>query len=76
MHSDTTPSSLSFEAKLKQLETILSGLETGELPLEEWMQAYAQGIQLLKSAQEQIQAVELQIQQLEAHSNTFLPLNS
>lgn len=71
MNTDTIAKpSLSFEDKLKQLETLLAGLETGELPLEEWMQTYVQGMQLLKSAQEQIKAVELQIEKLDFNGDT------
>ncbi len=77
MNTDTTAKpSLSFEDKLKQLETLLSGLETGELPLEEWMQTYMQGMQLLKSAQEQIKAVELQIEKLDFNNDTGSSISS
>jgi exodeoxyribonuclease VII small subunit len=77
MNTDTIAKpSLSFEDKLKQLETLLAGLETGELPLEEWMQTYVQGMQLLKSAQEQIKAVELQIEKLDFNGDTVSTISS
>ncbi len=59
------PESLSFEDKLKALEALLEGLESGELPLESWVDHYAQGIELLRAAQSQIQGVELQIEKLD-----------
>ncbi len=59
------PASLSFEDKLKALEALLEGLESGDLPLESWVDHYAQGIELLRAAQSQIQGVELQIEKLD-----------
>lgn len=59
------PDSLSFEDKLKALESLLEGLESGELPLEEWVKYYAQGSELLKAAQAQIQSAELQIEKID-----------
>ncbi len=64
-HDPIAPESLNFEDKLKALEALLEGLESGELPLESWVNHYAQGIELLKAAQAQIQAVELQIEKLD-----------
>lgn len=68
--------SLSFEAKIKHLEALLDRLEAGELPLEDWVQAYTQGMQLLKSAQDQIKAVELQIEKLDIDDDTLFPTSS
>lgn len=61
----TALESLSFENKLKALESLLEGLESGELPLEQWAEHYTKGIELLRAAQSQIYAVELQIEKLD-----------
>lgn len=42
----------SFEQSLKDLETIVSDLEKGELPLEESIQKYQSGIERLKECHE------------------------
>lgn len=42
----------SFEQSLKELETIVSDLEKGELPLEESIQKYQSGIERLKECHE------------------------
>lgn len=44
----TTPS---FEESLNQLESIVEKLESGDLPLEEALQAFEQGINLTRQSQ-------------------------
>ncbi|MEY2927638.1 MAG: hypothetical protein RL367_2115 [Pseudomonadota bacterium] len=65
---DTQPSleSLSFEQALKELETIVQRLESGDAPLDESIALYARGESLrnhcearLKNAQERIEKITL-----------------
>lgn len=52
----------SFEETLKQLETIVSQLENGDLPLDEALNEFEKGIKLAKSGQKQLQQAEQRIQ--------------
>lgn len=52
----------SFEETLKQLETIVSQLENGDLPLDEALNEFEKGVKLAKSGQKQLQRAEQRIQ--------------
>ena len=56
----------SFEAALAELESIVQGMETGKLSLEESLAAYQRGATLLKYCQNTLAAAERRIQVLEA----------
>lgn len=56
-----TPTSLSFEDSLKQLEGIVSSLEQGNLPLEEALLQFEQGMKLAEGCQEQLSYAESRI---------------
>jgi len=49
---------LSFEAALEKLETIVKTLEAGDLPLEEAMAKFQEGMELAKQCHEQIKNAE------------------
>jgi exodeoxyribonuclease VII small subunit len=57
--------SLKFEAALAELEQIVQGMEGGRLPLEESLEAYRRGSELLKHCQQQLGDAERKIQVLE-----------
>ncbi len=50
---------MSFEQSMKKLEDIISKLEDNELPLEDSISAYREGIQLLDSCRKQIEQAQL-----------------
>ncbi|MDO4435648.1 MAG: exodeoxyribonuclease VII small subunit [Cardiobacteriaceae bacterium] len=52
---------MNYEHNLRQLEHIIAQLERGELPLEEALQTYEQGIALLRSCQSQLKQAEQRI---------------
>lgn len=56
------PTELDFESTLSQLETIVSRLENGDLPLEEALKEFENGIKLAKIGQERLQQAEQRIQ--------------
>ncbi|HNV89251.1 MAG TPA: exodeoxyribonuclease VII small subunit [Methylotenera sp.] len=56
--SDTTPD---FEATLAELETIVSQMESGNLPLEQSMNAYKRGAELLLICQKALTDAEQQV---------------
>tara|TARA_B100000941_G_scaffold192615_1_gene139407 strand:- start:2302 stop:2538 length:237 start_codon:yes stop_codon:yes gene_type:complete len=53
-----------FETSLKKLEKIVSDLENGDLPLEESIKAFEEGVKLTKHCQNLLSKAELKIQKL------------
>ncbi len=51
----------SFEDSLKELETIVSKLESGEMPLEESLLQFERGTNLYKECKDQLMAAEKKI---------------
>ena len=68
---DTSPAS--FEAALAELESIVQGMETGKLSLEESLAAYQRGTALLRHCQGALAAAEQKIKVLEAGELRDLP---
>lgn len=57
-------SALSFEQAMRELEQIVDKLEAGEVPLEEAIALFQDGMKLSKSCHEKLQKVEKQVQLL------------
>jgi exodeoxyribonuclease VII small subunit len=57
--------SLPFEEALKKLETIVTAMESEDLPLEVLLAKYEEGTRLARTCQEKLADAELKIQQLE-----------
>ena len=55
----------SYEAALQELESLVSRLESGQMPLSELLSGYQRGAVLLAFCRDQLQAVENQIQVLD-----------
>ena len=53
-----------FETSLKKLEKIVSDLENGDLPLEESIKTFEEGVKLTKHCQNLLSTAELKIQKL------------
>ena len=53
---------LDFETTLTRLEAIVTRLENGDLPLEEALKDFENGVQLAKLGQERLQQAEQRIQ--------------
>ena len=53
-----------FETSLKKLEQIVSDLENGDLPLEESIKTFEEGVKLTKHCQNLLSKAELKIQNL------------
>ena len=51
-----------FETSLKKLEQIVSDLENGDLPLEESIKTFEEGVKLTKHCQNLLSKAELKIQ--------------
>lgn len=60
----TNDSDLSFEDALQQIRDIVSGLENGELTLEESITTYQKGAKLIDHCREMIEKAELRVTEL------------
>ncbi len=59
------PDALPFEEALGRLETIVEAMETGDLPLENLLSKYEEGMKLATVCQEKLAEAEVKIRQLE-----------
>ena len=57
---------VSYEAALQELEDLVQNMESGQMPLADMLLSYQRGAFLLSHCRELLQAVEGQIQVLEA----------
>jgi exodeoxyribonuclease VII small subunit len=55
------PENMSFEATLDELESIVTTLEQGDLPLEEALRQFERGVTLSRSGQQKLQQAEQQV---------------
>jgi exodeoxyribonuclease VII small subunit len=53
---------LTYEAAIKELESLLTQLEGGQLPLEEAIETYRRGSELIRFCQDQLKEAEQKIQ--------------
>lgn len=53
-----------FEDALKRLEEIINNLEQGEVPLEETVKMFQEGITLAKLCKDKLQSAEKEIQKI------------
>jgi len=55
------PASLTFEKALEELESLVSRMEEGKLPLEESLAAYQRGAQLIKFCESKLADAQARI---------------
>ena len=53
-----------FEQSLERLEAVVSRLESGDLPLDEAMERYEEGVQLVRACRGELDRAELKIHRL------------
>jgi exodeoxyribonuclease VII small subunit len=53
-----------FEATLAQLEELVARLESGELPLDEALRTFEQGVRMTRECQSALTAAQQKVQQL------------
>ncbi len=72
-NSEATPS---FEETIAELETIVAQMESGNLPLDQSIQAYTRGAALLQSCQQSLADAEQQVRILTEANKlaTFEPI--
>ena len=56
-----------YEAALRELEELVSSLESGQLPLDQLLTGYQRGAQLLAFCKSRLEAVENQVKVLEGN---------
>jgi exodeoxyribonuclease VII small subunit len=64
MSDAATFADLSFEDALKQLETIVRQLESGDVPLDESISLYARGDALKRQCEERLKAAQARIEKI------------
>jgi exodeoxyribonuclease VII small subunit len=72
--SPTGESGLSFEESVRRLGEIVERLEAGELPLEDSIALFEQGILLSREAQARLNAAEKRVEQLLGYDENGRPL--
>jgi len=72
----TKKNDLTFEAAITQLETIVTGLETGDINLEDALAQYKIGVELVKFCQEKLRDVEQKVKILDMESNQLKEFNA
>ena len=65
-----TAATPAFEAALAQLESLVSRLESGELPLDEALRTFEQGVRLTRECQSALAAAQQKVQQLLQRGDT------
>ena len=71
---DPAATPASYEAALQELEQLVSRLESGDMPLEQLLTGYQRGAELLQFCRDKLQAVENQINVLDAGTlKTWIP---
>jgi exodeoxyribonuclease VII small subunit len=65
-----TPATPAFEAALAQLESLVSRLESGDLPLDEALRTFEQGVRLTRECQTALAAAQQKVQQLLQRGDT------
>jgi len=66
MSKATAPTTLSLEQQLKRLEEISSLLDRGELPLDEQIKIYEEGMLLAKACREYLDKAQVTVEKLSA----------
>ncbi|MFC4617945.1 exodeoxyribonuclease VII small subunit [Camelliibacillus cellulosilyticus] len=64
-----------FEAAMKELETIVKRLEENDVPLEEAINLFQKGVELSKLCHQKLQKVEDQMDQILGEDGTIAPFN-
>ncbi len=65
MPQDPSPPPATYEAALEELDRLVARIESGQLPLEQLLEGYKRGAELLQFCRDRLQAVEQQVKVLD-----------
>ncbi len=68
----TSAEDISFEAALNRLETIVERLESGQVPLDETIRSFEEGMSLVEHCHQQLNQAETKLRRLVRNKNGFL----
>jgi exodeoxyribonuclease VII small subunit len=68
--AEPTKSELSLEARLRRLEEILARMESDQVPLEEALNLFEEGVAHVREAERVLAAAELRVEELLASGRT------
>jgi exodeoxyribonuclease VII small subunit len=74
MPEENPAPTLTFEAGLQQLETIVKEMENGDLPLERAIELFETGMKLSESCRKQIEAAETRVDILMRRAGEMQPM--
>lgn len=74
MMKNTDLENITFEDALQKLETIVRDLESGNIKLDDAVEAYEKAMALKKFCEEKLKAAQLKIEKIEAGSHGELEL--
>ncbi len=74
-NNEANHSAKNYETAIDELETILTQLESNQLPLEEAIKQFEQGVGLIKHCQGILDTVEQKVQQL-TNEEALAPVNA
>ena len=69
MNTETPVEQLTFEAALKELETIVRDLEKGDTPLEDSIASYERGIALKQHCEKKLRVAQAKIEKISVNQN-------
>ena len=64
-----------FEDQIKELESIINELETGEVDLDTSIEKYTKAMSLVKSCDEKLKKIDEQVSKLVTENNTIEDFN-
>ena len=70
--SNEKSKSLSFEVALENLESLIEEMESGQIPLDDLIDKYEKGSELLKFCQDKLGDAELRIEKIREKSDGSL----
>jgi exodeoxyribonuclease VII small subunit len=65
-----SPEGASLEDALARLESVVDSMESGDIPLDQLVARYEEGMKLLKLCEEQLRAAELRIEELSSDEDS------
>jgi exodeoxyribonuclease VII small subunit len=71
---EPSPPEASFEDSIRRLSEIVSRLEDGDLPLEESLRLFEEGVRLARASQSRLDAAEKRVEQLLAIDDAGKPV--